>query len=215
MLFFTFTINCDSNVSPTRQAGCGVHPLEQLAHTQLSAVVCVARQHDLTHLHFSGVSVSLLTGLDRDGALRRVCLDLRCHGSAAGTRNRKVLFWRAELGRCPNANYKIWSLHQFIRKENIIGPDSPLRKTKKQNIKYTKTYLCMFVIMISLSKFSVHSVIMWYWNIISSNNLPLALCLRKSSVPQPPIKICTNATITDWISTCIFKLHATFNKVNI
>lgn len=52
------------SVFATRQTGRGVHPLEQLPHAQLSAVVCVARQHDLTHLHFSGVPVPVLTLVD-------------------------------------------------------------------------------------------------------------------------------------------------------
>lgn len=45
--------------SLTRQAGCGVNPLEQLPDAQLSTVVGVAGQHQLAHLHLCGVPVHL------------------------------------------------------------------------------------------------------------------------------------------------------------
>lgn len=45
--------------SLTGQAGGGVDPLEQLPDTQLAALVGVARQHHLAHLHLRGAPVAL------------------------------------------------------------------------------------------------------------------------------------------------------------
>lgn len=67
---------------PTRQAGCGVHPFQQLSHTQLPTVVGVTWEHNLTHLHLSRISVSFLTPLDGDGALDHVRFIFGCHHSA-------------------------------------------------------------------------------------------------------------------------------------
>lgn len=82
---FFYLFEYSSQICPcflTRQAGCGVHPLQQLSHTQLPTVVGVTRQHDLTHLQLSEVSVSFLTPLDGDGALDHVRFIFRCHCSA-------------------------------------------------------------------------------------------------------------------------------------
>lgn len=78
---------------PTRQAGCGVHPLQQLSHTQLPTVVGVTWQHNLTHLHLSGVSVPFLSPLDEDRALHRVWFIFRCHNSAAYGKCKIVKAW--------------------------------------------------------------------------------------------------------------------------
>lgn len=78
---------------PTRQAGCGVHPLQQLSHTQLPTVVGVTWQHNLTHLHLSGVSVPFLGPLDEDRALHRLRFIFRCHNSAAHGKCKIVKAW--------------------------------------------------------------------------------------------------------------------------
>lgn len=41
----------------TREAGGGVHPLEQLSHAQLLAMVGMAGKYDLAHLHLRGVAI--------------------------------------------------------------------------------------------------------------------------------------------------------------
>lgn len=59
---------------PTRQAGRGVHPLQQLSDTQLSTVVGMAWQHDLTHLDLSRVSVPFLTLLSEQRVLHGISM---------------------------------------------------------------------------------------------------------------------------------------------
>lgn len=65
---------------PTRQTGCGVHPFQQLSNAQLPTVVGVAGQHNLTHFHFSGVSVVLLVLFNKQRVQQRVAIFSRwCH----------------------------------------------------------------------------------------------------------------------------------------
>lgn len=46
-------------ICQTREAGCGVHPLEKLSSAELSTVVGVTGEDYLTHLHLSWVPVHL------------------------------------------------------------------------------------------------------------------------------------------------------------
>lgn len=49
--------NYELDFTLTREAGGGVHPLEQLPDAQLLAMVGVARKYDLAHLHLRRVAI--------------------------------------------------------------------------------------------------------------------------------------------------------------
>lgn len=86
----------------TGQAGGSVDPLEQLADAQLAALVGVAGQHQLAHLHLRGVPVALA---GRHGAAVLVGAGGRLPGRAAGEHGGEAL-GRAgtrRSARCPCA----------------------------------------------------------------------------------------------------------------